>query len=310
MLEPNFVTEKLNLSLVYGKFILSPLPAGFGYTIGHALRRVLLSSIPGVAVTYVKINNIVHPFSTISGIRESVLDIILNIKLLRFKIIGNGPFEMILSVKGKRKITGKDFKGGGIEVVNNNQYITEITDDKAKLDIALIIEKGWGYSPSEEKEKKEFSVMPVDSIFSPVKKINYSVEGTRVGRKTNFDKLILEIWTDETVSPEEILRQGATILSQYFSYILSGKDVKKPAETATDLQEELAKTIDKKVYQTIIDELDLPTRVINALLREKIETVEDLVKQGKESIINFKGVGKKSVELIQKELEKLGVPFN
>lgn len=310
MVELNFVTEKLDLSPTYGKFILGPLPAGFGYTLGHSLRRVLLSAIPGAAVTYVKINDVAHSFSTISGVKDSVLDIILNIKLLRFKVTGDGPFEMHLSLKGKRRIKGGDFKGGDIEVVNKDQYITEITNDKTKLEITLIVEKGWGYSPSEEKEKKEFGLLGIDSFFSPVRKLNYSVEGARVGRKTNLDRLIFEIWTDETISPVDVLKQGAKILSQYFGYILSGKDVKKAADAVADRQEELAKQVDKKVYQTIIDELDLPTRVINALLQEKVETVEDLVKQGRANIINFRGVGKKSVDLIQKELEKLGIPFN
>lgn len=309
MLEPNFITEKFDLSSTYCRFILGPLPSGFGYTLGQSLRRVLFSAIPGTAVTYVKINDVVHPFSTISGVKDSVLDIILNIKLLRFKVNGDGPFEMNLSLKGKRKIKGGDFKGGDINVVNKDHYVTEIADDKTKLEITLMVEKGCGYSPSEEKEKKEFGLLAIDSFFSPVKKLNYSVEGARVGRKTNLDRLIFEIWTDETISPVDVFKQGARILSQHFGYILSGKDVKKAAESATELEEELAKKVDEKVYQTIIDELDLPTRVINALLQEKIETVEDLVKQGKANIINFRGVGKKSIDLVQKELEKLGIPF-
>jgi len=310
MLEPNFVTEKINLSSGYGKFILGPLPAGFGHTLGLALRRVLLSSIPGAAVTYVKINDAVQPFSTISGVKDSVLDIILNIKLLRFKIEGDGPFEMHLSAKGKKKVKGGDFKGGDVVVINKDQYITEITDGKAKLEITLMVEKGYGYLPSEEKEKKEFGFLAIDSFFSPVRKVNYSVERARVGRKTNLDRLILEIWTDESISPAAALQQGAKLLSQYFGYILSGKDVKKIVEPVVKPEEELAKKVDKKIYQTIIDELDLPTRVVNALLQQKVETVEDLVKRGRADIINLKGVGKKSIDLIQKELEKLGIPFN
>ncbi len=309
MLEPNFVTERLDVSLTYGKFILEPLPMGFGYTLGHSLRRALLSSIPGAAVTYVKINGATHPFSTISGVKDSILDIILNIKLLRFKIVGDGPFETDLSLKGRHKVKGEDFKGGDINVVNKDSYITEITDDKTKLEITLVIEKGLGYSPSEDKEKKEFGVLAIDSFFSPVRKINYLVQSVRVGRKTNLDRLIFEIWTDGTISPVDAFKQGAKTLSQYFGYILSGKDVKKATETAEDLERELAKQVDKKVYQTIIDELDLPTRVINALLQEKIETVADLLKRTKANIINFKGVGKKSIDLIQKELEKLNIPF-
>lgn len=310
MLEPNFITEKEELSSSYGKFVISPLPPGFGHTLGNSLRRTLLSSIPGLAVTYVKINNVTHPFSTIKGVKDSVLDIILNIKLLRFKGIGDGPFEMSLSISGKKRITAAFFKGSNIEIVNKDQYITEIVDEKTKLEITLIIEEGHGYSPSEEKEKKEFGMMPVDSIFSPVIKVNYFVENTRVGRKTNYDKLTLEIWTDNTISPAEALKKSAIILGKYFDYILSGKDVKRIEEKPTPSQPSLPVEVDNKVYQTIIDELDLPTRVVNALLREKVETIADLLKLGKENVANLKGVGKKSVDLIEKELKKLGIPFN
>lgn len=305
----HFVTDKVEETKSYGKFIISPIVEGFGHTLGNSLRRTLLSSIEGAAVSYVKINDEVHPFTTIKGVKETVLDIILNLKLLRFKTAGEGPFEMELSVKGKQKVTGKDFEGGDVEVVNKDLQIAEITDDKAKLDIKIIVEKGYGYMPSEDKEKKEFGMIAVDSVFSPVVRVNYLVEGARVGRKSNYDKLILEIWTDSTVSPTEVLRNSSILLSEYFGLILSGKDIKEETDEQKEELNELGKVVDKKVYQTIIDELDLPTRVINALLREKIETIEDLLKKDKETLINLKGVGRKSLELVKKELEKLGVPF-
>lgn len=309
MSQPNFITEIVDEQSGSGSFVISPLPAGFGHTIGNALRRTLLSSISGVAVTYVKINEAMHPFSTIKGVKESVLDIILNIKLLRFKVVGDGPFEIPLSAKGIQKITGANFKSGDVEVVNKEHYIAEITIPKGKLDIQLIVEKGVGYSPSEEKEKKEFGMIAIDSIFSPVVKVNYSVEGARVGRKTNFDKLNIQIFTDTSISPKETLRQSAHIISKYFSYILSGEDSKKKEGEESDSGIVSSQKIDKKVYQTIIDELDLPTRVINALLREKIETVEDLVKRGKGDLVGLKGLGEKSLDLIHKELNKLGIDF-
>ncbi len=309
MFKPNFITEVIDENPGIATFIISPLPAGFGHTIGNTLRRVLLSSISGSAVTYVKINDAVHAFSTIKGIKESVLDIILNLKLLRFRVVGDGPFEISLSEKGIGKITGAHFKGGDVEIVNKDHYIAEITIPKGKLDIQLVVEKGSGYSPSEEKEKKEFGMIAVDSIFSPVVKVNYSVEGARVGRKTNFDKLIVQVVTDQSVSPRKVLTQSAQLVSRYFSYILSGEDVKK-MDGVEDMSEgNLLHKIDKKVYQTIIDELDLPTRVINALLREKIETVEDLLKKGKSELVGLKGLGEKSLDLIHKELKKLGIDF-
>lgn len=308
--EPNFVTEKIEENASYGKFSLSPLPSGFGTTLGHSLRRMLLSSLEGYAATYVRINDIVHPFSTISGIKETALDIILNIKLLRFKAIGSGPYELKLKSNGRGKVYAKDFKGGGdIEVVNKDQYIAEITDDKKRLDIDIIVERGVGYTASEEKEKKEFGLLALDSVFSPVVRVNYAVEGARVGRRTNFDKLIIEIWTDDSKTPSEALKAVALILSSYFNYILSGRDQKRKEDSQETNEDDMREKVDKKVYQTIIDELDLPTRVINALLREKIETVADLVKRKKENLVDLKGVGKKSLDLIEKELEKLGIPF-
>lgn len=311
MSKPNFITEVIDEKPGVATFIISPLPAGFGHTIGNALRRVLLSSISGAAVTYIKINDATHPFSTIKGVKESVLDIILNIKLLRFKVVGDGPFEITLSEKGLQKVTGGQFKSGDVEIVNKDHYIAEITIPKGKLDIQLVVEKGAGYSSSEEKEKKEFGMIAVDSIFSPVVKVNFSVEGARVGRKTNFDKLNLQIFTDKSVSPHDVLTQSAQLISQYFSYILSGEDVQKKDEDTDQVGGDflLTRKIDKKVYQTIIDELDLPTRVINALLREKIETVEDLIKKGKVELVGLKGLGEKSLDLIHKELEKLGIDF-
>lgn len=310
VLNPGFFTEIEEDSASYGKFVLSPIPAGFGHTLGHSLRRTLLSSLEGAAATYVKINNVVHPFTTISGVKESALDIILNIKLLRFKVTGTGPYEMNLSIKGKHKVTGQDLKGGDIQVVNKSQYLAEMTDEKAKLDISIIVDRGTGYSPAEEKEKKEFGILAVDSTFSPVSKVNYSIEGARMGRRTNFDKLILEIWTDGSVSPSDALKQSAGVLASFFSHILSGADVKKTEESGSESTPVIRDEVDKKVYQTIIDELDLPTRVINALLREKIETVKDLISRKKENLVDLKGVGKKSLDLIEKELEKLGVPFD
>lgn len=308
MLEPTFTTEFSTDTKDYGRFIISPLPQGFGHTMGNALRRTLLSSMGGSAATYVKINNVVHAFSTIEGVKESALDIILNLKLLRFKTSGEGPFEITLNGT-KGKITAKDFKGGDVEVVNKDQYIAEVTGDKAKLNITLIVENGMGYSPSEEKEKKEFGMLALDSVFSPVVKANFAIEGARVGRKSNYDKLVLDIWTDGSITPDEALKQSSLLISSYFSYILSQDQEDHQKEIAGIQSGETAKKVDRKVYQTIIDELDLPTRVVNALLREKIETIEDLLNRGKEELINLKGVGRKSVDLIEKELEKLGISF-
>src|SRR3989344_1802314 len=310
MLQPNFGVVKEKVSASYGQFILSPLPYGYGQSLGNALRRVLLSSIPGYAVTYVKINNVSHAFSTIEGIKESVLEMTLNIKQLRFSAKGEGPFTLHVVAKGKGKVYGRDLKGDSVSVVNGDQLIAELTTASASLDVTLQIEKGMGYSPSEDRPELEFGMMAVDSVFSPVVKTNFRIEGARVGRASNFDKLILEIWTDGTISPDETLKEASTILSSFYSHIVSGKE---PEVTQT--KEELAMTKethkkDAKAEETIIDELDLPTRVINALLRENIETVGDLIERGRESLVDLKGVGRKSIDLIEKELQKLGLEFN
>lgn len=309
MITPKFVTEKADISAGYGKFVISPLPEGYGQTVGNSLRRVLLSSIEGVGITYIKIDGVNHPFSTLEGVKESVLEIMLNLKLLRFTVAGDGPFTVSYSGKGVGKVTGADFKGGDVTVVNDSQYIAEVTSAKTKLNIELTLEKGMGYSIAEDKEKRELGVMATDSIFSPVSKVNYKVDGVRVGRTSKFEKVTLEIWTDGTIKPIDALEQASTTLQGFFGHVLSDA---QDAQTQSDNDAARvvpAKEVDKKVYQTIIDELDLPTRVINALLREKIETVEDLLARGKEDLVGLKGVGRKSVDLIEKELEKLGIPF-
>ncbi len=306
MFTPQFVTKRIDLKADYGRFELTPLPAGYGHSFGNALRRVLLSSMEGSAVTYVRINETVHQFDTISGIKESVLDIVLNLKRLRFKVAGEGPFTMRLNEKAKGRLTAKAFEGGDVEIVNKDEYIAEITKNGTPLEIELTIEQGVGYSPSEEKEKKSRGSLAVDSVFSPVTKVNYLVEGERVGRKTNFDKLILEIWTDGSLSPEKALSQSAKILAEFYQYILSGQDDESD-KSKTEAETLQVRKVDEDVYSTIIDELDLPTRVVNALLREGIETIGDLVERGREDLVNLKGVGRKSIDLVEGELEKLGV---
>lgn len=306
MIKPSFSTKKVDDAENYAKFVLTPLPAGYGHSLGNALRRVLLSSIEGAAVTHVKINNAVHPFASIDGAKESALEIILNIKSCRFKVVGNGPYTMSLSQKGKGKVTGANFKGGDVEIVNKEQPIAELTAADAKLEIEITIEKGLGFSPAEEKEEATFGTMAVDSVFSPVTKAVYKVEDERVGRTSNFDKLTLEIWTDGAVSPEDALSQSAETLTAFFGYVSNDTDdrsgLHKLSASITSAQ-----VADEKVYEIIIDELDLPTRVINALLREKIETVGDLIERGPEALANLKGVGRKSISLIEKEVEKFGV---
>ncbi len=304
MLSPNFYTQKVEETSTFGKFVIEPFSLSFGQSIGHALRRTLLSSLTGAAITNVKIDGVSHLFSTLKGVKESVLELVLNLKQLRFEATGTGPFKVSLKVKGIGKVYGKDVEGE-IKVVNTDLYLGEITDDKGKLDIEMMVEIGMGYSQVDDRETKEYGYIPVDAFFSPVKKVNIKIEEARVGRKSNKERLIIEILTDGSIKPSEALRQSSLILAEHFNHILSGKDVQEKKEAAVG--NESGDAIDKKLYDVIIDELSLPSRVINALLREHIETVADLVKVGKDKLTNMKGVGKKSIELIEEELKKMGI---
>lgn len=308
MILPSFYTKKLELSDSYGKFILEPLPLSFGNSLGNALRRTLLSSLEGSAITQVKIGGIPHLFSPLKGVKESALEVVLNLQQLRFKTPREGSFKLSLDTKGLKKIYGKDFKGEA-EVVNRDYYIGQITDSKAKLTVDAIVETGVGSRLREEIEKKESGYITVDAFFSPVKKVNFKVEEARVGRKTNFDRLIVEIWSDESINPEEALKRAARILTNHFGHILSGKD-NLQAKVDEEKKEQGEKEIDPKLKDIIIDELNLPSRVINALLRENIETIADFIKVGKDKLISVKGLGKKSYLLIDEELKKMGIEIN
>lgn len=304
MLNPNFTTVKTEEDS-YGKFVFEPLPQGFGQSLGHALRRTLLSALPGVAITNVKIEGADHLFTTIPGMKESVLDVVLNLKELKFDVAEGGPFKIKVNVKGAKKVTAADVEGE-IKPVNRDLYLAELSEEKGRLNLEAIVEVGVGYSAVDEREKKEYGFIPVDAFFSPIKKINVKVEEARVGRKANFDKLTVEVWTDGSTSPASALKEATNLLSSYFSYILSGRDVPAP-KSAEGVEGEEKGAIDKKLYEIIIDELNLPSRVINALLREKIETVADLIKAGRPRLLDMKGVGKKSIQLIEEELKKMGI---
>lgn len=308
MINPNFFTKKEEDNLTQGRFILEPLPYGFGNSMGNALRRTLLASLKGAAITQVKIAKASHLFTTLKGVKESILDIVLRMKQLRFQTPSDGSFKISLNSVKQGKIYGKDIEGEA-KVINGDLYIAEITDEKAKLEIEAMVETGVGYLAAEEKESKEFGFISVDAFFSPVKKVNFKVEEARVGRKTNFDRLVLDITTDGSTKPSEALKEASLILSDFFKYILSGQD--QLQERTEKTQEEVQKEeVNKRLNEIIIDELDLPSRVINALLRENIETVAELVKVGRDKLATYKGVGKKSVTLIEEELSKLGVKLD
>lgn len=301
MIEPNFTVKTEEQNNNYGKFIYEPFNTSFGNSIGNALRRTLLSSLPGYAISYVKFSDATHLFTTIKGIKESVLDIVLSLKQVRFKSTEEGPFKLKLQVSGRSKIYAKDLEGE-IEVANKDLYIGEITDDKGKLEVDIIVEKGYGYQASEEKEKNA-GFIAVDSSYSPITRVNFTVQEARVGRKSDYERLMIDVTTDGTILPESAIQAASLILKQHFAAI---EECRKFEESTGDLKD-AKDTANQKIYETIIDELNLPSRVINALLRENIETVANLLERGREDLTSLKGVGKKSIDLIEEELKKMGV---
>lgn len=305
MIDPVFHTKLEEQSQDYGRFTFEPLASSFGQSMGVGLRRTLLSSLKGAAVGYVKFENAPHLFSTVKGVKESILDIVLQLKQLRFEVPADGTYKIHLSAKGVGKIYAKDIEAE-VKIVNQDLFLAEITDAKGKLEFDAIVETGYGFVSAEEKEVEETGYITIDSAFSPVKKVNFRVEDTRVGRKTNFERLILEVWTDGSISPEEALRDSTRILAAHFNHILSGKDVKEEA-TEVSAAAQASDEARSKLDDIIIDELNLPSRVINALLRENIETVADLIKRGRENLVGLKGVGRKSLDLIDEELKKMGI---
>ncbi len=306
MLNADFETKIEKQDNTYAKFSISPLPVSFGHSMGLALRRTLLSSIPGYAVVEVEIKGVNHQFETIKGVKESVLDIILNLKNLHIKA-KEDEIELKVAKKGVAKVLAKDLEGQA-DIVNKDLVIAQITDPKTEFEMTVRLKKGIGHRFAEDIKDKRFGVLYVDAFFSPVRKVNFTVEEARKGRDIAYDKLNLEVWTDGSVEPEEAVKIARSYLADHFAYLLSGKDQPKQKEEKTD--EEIAREQElKQMEGIIIDELNLPSRIINALLREKIETVADLVEYGRARLESMKGLGKKSVQLIEEELNKLGFNF-
>lgn len=289
----------------YGKFTFEPLHPSFGHSLGNAIRRTLLSSLEGSAITQVKIDGISHLFTPIKGVKESALEIVMNLKKLRFKTAGEGPFKVSFSQKGAGVVMGSAFEGEA-EVVNSDFTVAEITDDKAKLSIEAIVERGIGYIGADEHEHLETGFIAIDSTYSPIEKVNFKVQSERVGRKSNFERLIIEIWTDGSVTPKDALNGSLEIIKGMLSHIFSGQDEPQIASTEAEAKQKEDEAA-AKLDEIIIDELNLPSRVINALLREDIETVADLIKRGRENLSTMKGVGRKSIDLIDVEFKKMGI---
>ncbi len=303
MVEPIFKIKEEKVSEDYGEFIIEPLEPGYGHTLGNALRRVLLVSIPGAAVTSVKISGAKHKFSTIPGLKENLVDFLLNIKGLNLRLLDSKEQSIVkLSVKGPKEITAKDLElPEDVEVINKDHYLGFLADKKAKLDVELTVEKGMGYSLSDERKISTLGVIPTDAIYTPIRRVNYEVSATRVGRQTNLDKLTLQIWTNGVVKPREALDEAARILSAYFVQVFEPKAAAMP-ETATSQP-----GIPDAVSRMTIDELDLPTRIYNSLRNGGVETIGQLLETPRKDLISMRNMGGKSIGVIEEKLKEKGI---
>lgn len=306
MIEPSFKVKEQKVTADYGEFIIEPLETGFGHTIGNALRRVLLSSIPGAAVTSAKIGGVKHKFSTVPGLKENVVDLLLNIKTLNVRLLdGKANATIRLSAKGPKEITASDFEvPDGVEIANKDHYIGSLGDKKAKIEIELIVESGYGYSLAEERKSSALGVIITDAIYTPVKLVNYTVEATRVGRQTNLDKLTLMIWTNGTVSPRAALDEAANMLATYFLQVY-----KPNAAIITD-GTPMHASVSEDVLKLTLDELDLPTRIYNSLRNGGIETLGQLLGTPKKELMTMRNMGGKSLTVIDEKLREKGISLS
>lgn len=285
---------------------LEPLEQGYGHTLGNSLRRTLLNSLQGAAITAIKISGVSHQFSTIPGVIEDVIEIILNLKRVRIKIYGDKAIRLSLRQEGEGEVTAKDIDTQGLgEIANPNQHIATVTNSKTKLHIEMTAEPGTGYVPAEEKKVTEIGVIPVDAIFTPVLSVTYTVDQTRVGRRTDFDKLNMEITTDGTITALEAVHKAAQILGGYF------RQIYEPVEDVEDIVEQAsAGAVSDEIMKAPVDELDLPVRISNALKAIEVDTVGKLLSVQPSQLIKAKNLGAKSLTLITEKLTERGLSLS
>lgn len=311
---PDAITfDEETITDTYGKLTAEPLERGFGTTLGNALRRVLLSSIEGAAVTAIKMPGALHEFSTIKGVKEDVVDIILNIKKLRFKLYSNGVKTVVIKTKGPKKVTGKDIQGdASFDVLNPEQVIATLDKDST-FEAEMYIKKGKGYVPAEFNKEEELPVnmIAVDSVFTPIRKVNFIVEKARVGRATDYDRLIMEIWTDGSVTPEKAISYAASILLEHLNlFVLEEEDLEE--EIASVAQGDFDNPIDEEpVFNSnllkSVEELELSVRSYNCLKNANIKTIADLVQKTEQEMLRTKNFGRKSLNEIKEILHTMGL---
>ena len=311
---PKIETAALSPDGRYGKFVVEPLERGFGTTLGNSLRRVLLSSLPGVAVTSVKIDGVVHEFTTIEGVREDVTEIVLNLKGVAAKIYGEAPKTVRVEAVGPCEVTAGTIKGGDdLEILNPEWHIATLGEG-AKLVMELTFDKGRGYVPAERNkqaliEKNDISTLPVDSIYTPVLKCNYTVENTRVGQITDYDKLTLEVWTDGSVEPDEAISMASSIMIDYLKLFQTGTAASSSMVTVVGSSETapVEEPVQAGPGSVSIDDLDLSVRSNNCLRRAGINTVDELVQKTEEDMMKVRNLGRKSLDEVKKKLADLGL---
>ena len=303
MVNPTFRVKENKIAENHSEFTIEPLEPGYGHTLGNALRRVLLTSIPGAAITSVKIAGVKHKFSTIPGVKENVVDLLLNVKGLNFRLLdGAEKGKAELSIKGSKEITGADFDlPENIEITNKDHYVASVNDKKAKLEMELTIEQGLGYSSAEERRSTTLGMIPTDAVFTPVKRVSYEVSATRVGRQTDLDKLALNVWTNGIISPKDALLEASKILTSYFLQVYEPKSVVS-SESAS-----AKPSIADNISKLTIDELDLPTRIYNSLRNGGIETLGQLLATTKKDLVLMRNMGNKSIMVVEEKLKKKGV---
>ncbi len=292
----------------YGKFIISPLERGYGVTVGNALRRVLLSSLEGASVTSVRISDVLHEFSDIPGVREDVIQVMLQIKQLRLKLNGVDTTRMHLEVRGEGVVTAADIIAPSeVEIINPDLYLFTVDSPKTRLDIEFTVERGRGYSPSNDRSGHlPIGELPVDAIYSPVKRVNWEVGNARVGQSTNYDRLTLEIWTDGTVSPERALSTAAKTMIEHLRYIAG---VSEETLTITMEKEVSGSRLSTEMAETPVEALDLSVRVFNSLKRTGITTVGDvlaLLENGDQAVMSIRNFGEKSLDELRQKMREKG----
>ena len=308
--KPRVVMEEGNK----GVFEIDGLYPGYGHTLGNSLRRIILSSLPGASITSVKIDGISHEFSTMEGIKEDVIVIILNLKRIRFKMFSDEPQIATLSIKGPKEVKASDIKTSGqVEVLNGDQHIAEVTG-KVNLNIELKIEKGLGFIPKEiiQKEKVDIGTIAVDAIFTPIRRVAYEVENMRVGDKTNHNRLRISIETDGTLTPREAMTESITIMINQLKAIIDFKEPEEEVVAEYNNKEAKEKEGEKKddfsdVLKTRTDTLDLSTRTLNALTAANIRTLGGLARKKREDLLEVEGIGEKGISEIKKVLSKFGL---